>query len=234
VPVTGAGLNLSISQPNFWKGVAAFHAAAPALVDAGYYASWMIHPKDGLNVRSFVAPNATVEQFNAAVQPLVEKLKALGLTYKMDEPKQFPSFYDLYGALFSPAEDAGANTLVGGRLFSKDDVSKNGDAIVDAIKTVVEAGNPYGGHIVNPGRAVPDPEGTTSAVNPLWRKSADSSLWIYTVDKCQTASSRQKAFDYVTKGFADSLRKASPSSGVYVNEVSNPSVVTCDGLVADL
>ncbi len=212
---------MSDSQPNFWKGVQAFHSSANAFVDAGFYVWYVIRPGGGLLVQPFVAPNVTVDGFNKVVQPFLDQLKALNLTYSMDKPTAYPSFYDLYRSLFSLTDDVGTNTLMGGRLFSKTDVAKNDGAIVDAIRAVVEAGHPYGGHMVNPGRAVPDPTSSISSAHPVWRDSADSSLWVYAADKCLAGASRQKAFDGVTHGVADALRKASPSSAVYVNEVSH-------------
>ena len=219
VPATGASFNMSISQPNFWKGIQAFHESANAFVDAGFYVWYVISPTKGLNVQPFVAPNTTVDEFNKVVQPFLDRLKALNLTYTMDAPKAFPSFYDLYKSLFALTDDVGTNSLLGGRLFSKDDVAKNDGAIVEAMRAIVEAGHPYGGHMVNPGRAVPDPTGSISAVHPVWRKNADSSLWLFAADTCQPLGGREKVYNAVTRGLADALRKASPTSGVYVNEV---------------
>jgi len=226
VPVTGAAFNMLISQPNFWKGVQAFHESSNAFVDAGWYVSYVISPTKGLSVPAFVAPNKTVDEFNKVVQPFIDRLKTLNLTFSLDTPKAYASFYDLHGALFARADDAsGGNSLLGGRLFSKDDVAKNDGAIVEAMRAIVEAGHPYGGHMVNPGRAVADPTGSISAVHPVWRKSADSSRWVFAAETCQPQGGREKIYNAVTHGLADALRKASPTSGVYVNEVGRRRAV---------
>lgn len=218
----GASFNLSSSQPNYWKGIAAFYKHAPAFVDAGLYVWYVNVPNVGLNVQPFVAPNLTVDEFSKVVQPFLADLTALNLTYKLDTPTTYPTFNDLYHALFSLTDDVGGgNTLLGGRLFSKDDITKNGGAITDAVRGIVEAGHVFGGHMVNPGRRVPDPDGSISAVHPVWRNNADSSLWVYDPPACLSEAGRQEAAQNLTHGLGDTLRKASPASAVYVNEVSS-------------
>ncbi len=53
---------MSYDQPNFWKGVQAFHSYANTFADNGFYV-WYVISKTGLNVQPFVAPNTTVDQF---------------------------------------------------------------------------------------------------------------------------------------------------------------------------
>ncbi len=215
---TGASLNISVSQPNFWKGIEAFHGFANTFVDAGLYVWYSISTGTGLSVQPFVAPNMTTDQFTKVLQPLLAQLAALNVTYKMDTPTAYPTFYDLYHSVFAPSPyDSGSNNLVGGRLFSKDDVAANNAAIVAAIQGLVEAGHTYGGRMVNPGRAVPDATGNVSAAHPVWRNSAESSLWTYATDAC--SADRKKTLAALTAA-GDALRKASPKSAVYSNEVS--------------
>jgi len=219
--LAGATLNMTIAgNPNFWKGMEAFHSAANSFVDAGMYVWYTVKPDTGLTVQPFVAPNTTVETFNKILQPLLDKLSSLNVTYKLDKAQAFPTFNDLYSSLFSLSSDVGGNAIMGGRLFSRDDVAKNDAAIVAAMRTIVEAGHTFGGHMVNPGRAVPDPTTSISAVHPVWRNAADSSLWLYNAPECLNEDGRKQVFNNVTHVLGDALRKASPSSAVYVNEVS--------------
>jgi hypothetical protein len=207
-------------NPNFWKGVEAFHAAANLFVDAGIYVSYVLRPGSGLIVQPFVAPNTTVDAFTKVVQPFLDKLTNLNVTYQMGKAQTFPTFQDLHTSLFNFFDDGPKNTIPGGRLFSRDDVAKNDGAIVAAIQSIVEAGHVFGGHMVNPGRAIPDPSGNMSAVHPVWRNAADSSLWSYSLPGCLDEAGRMDALHNVTHSFGEALRKASPLSAVYSNEVS--------------
>ncbi|OAA56541.1 FAD-binding, type 2 [Niveomyces insectorum RCEF 264] len=218
VACTGAALNISYSEPDFWQAVAAFHNASATLADAGIYAQYDVSKAAGLRVQPFVAPNTTVAAFNTTLAPLLAQLAALNVTYALGAPTSYATFYDLYDALFTRTGDAGGtDTLLGGRLFSKDDIAKNGTAINSAIQDLVEAGHNFGGHVVNPGRAVPDPDGTVSSVHPVWRHAADASLWTYEPGACLSAAGRQQAQKTLTQ-LGAALRAASPNSGVYANE----------------
>ncbi|CAK7229297.1 hypothetical protein SCUCBS95973_007173 [Sporothrix curviconia] len=226
VPVTGATLNIPYGQPAFWKAIEAFHDHTPALVNAGLYMAYSITKQRGLNVQPFVAPNTTVDQFKTLTAPLFAQLAALNATYNQSTTATaYPTFVDLYHALFAKSVDAGGdNTLMGGRLLSQADVAKNGSAINSAIGALVDAGHVFAGVAVNPGHAVPDADASISAVNPVWRSAATSTLWEYEPAACLSESGRQQALKNLTQ-LGNALRAASPTSGVYANEadVNEPS-----------
>lgn len=218
VACTGATLSISHGQPNFWKAVAAFHDQTPAFVDAGFYAAYTVTKAGGLNVRPFVAPNTTVDQFNTIVAPLVSQLAALNITYTLSKATSYPTFDDLFRALFSTAVDGGGGSpLLSGRLLSKDDVTKNSAAVNTAIADLVDAGHVFVGVAVNPGRAIPDPDASASAVHPVWRNAAISTFWEFEPPACLSEKRRHEAQQNLTQ-LGDALRKASPGSAVYANE----------------
>ncbi|KIH92013.1 FAD binding protein domain-containing protein [Sporothrix brasiliensis 5110] len=218
IACTGATLSIAYNQPSFWKAVAAFHNQTTALVDAGIYAAYTVTKAGGLTVRPFVAPNITIDQFSTMVEPLVSQLATLNVTYTLSKVVSYPTFDDLYHALFSADADAGGgNTLLSGRLFSKDDVTKNGAAINSAIGDLVNAGHTFVGVAVNPGHAVPDPDSSVSAVHPVWRNAATSTFWKFEPPACLSEAGRLGALQNLTR-LGDALRKASPGSAVYANE----------------
>ncbi|CAK7224531.1 hypothetical protein SBRCBS47491_005583 [Sporothrix bragantina] len=219
VPVTGATLSIPYSQPAFWKAVEALHDQAPALVNAGFYVAYSITKQRGLNVQPFVAPNMTVNQFKTLTAPLFNQLAALNVTYSQSTTATtYPTFDDLYQTLFSKSVDAGGdNTLMSGRLLSQADITKNGSAINGAISALVDAGHVFVGVAVNPGHAVPDPDASSSAVNPVWRTAATSTFWEYQPAACLSEAGRQQALQNLTQ-LGNALRAASPTSGVYANE----------------
>ncbi|KAL1898270.1 hypothetical protein Sste5346_003678 [Sporothrix stenoceras] len=218
VACTGATLSIAYGQTNFSKAVAAFHDLTPTFVDAGLYVAYTVTKTRGLNVQPFVAPNTTVDQFNTIVAPLVSQLVALNVTYTLGKATSYPTFDDLYHALFSTAVDGGGGSpLLSGRLISKDDMTKSGAAINSAISNLVDAGHTFVGVAVNPGHAVPDPDASVSAVHPVWRNAATSTFWEFEPPACLDEAGRQQALQNLTQ-LGDALRKASPGSAVYANE----------------
>jgi hypothetical protein len=154
------------------------------------------------------------------VNPLLQQLTADGVSYT-NEIKEFPTWYELYQGMFEFTHDAGGNqALVGGRLFTAEDIEANGDAIVAAMRSVVESpsGASFGGHILNPGHAN---LAIDNAVHPAWRNAAASNLYITQVPATNTLAGRADLEDQVTNTLGQQLRDASPNSAAYVNEVGN-------------
>lgn len=152
------------------------------------------------------------------VNPLLQQLTTDGVAYT-NEIKEFPTWYELYQGMFEFTHDAGGTqALVGGRLFTAEDIESNGDAIVNAMRSVVESpsGVSFGGHILNPGYANPTID---NAVHPAWRNAAASNLYIMQVPATNTLAERQSLEDQVTNALGQPLRDASPNSASYVNEV---------------
>lgn len=96
-----------------------------------------------LNVQPFVGPNMNKAKIESVLKPLFDKLKADGVQYTTST-REFPTFFELYTALFQD-ESAGFSGLVGGRMFTKQDISQNGDNIVNGYKTAVGGGGGFGG-----------------------------------------------------------------------------------------
>ena len=90
-----------------------------------------------LNVKPFVGPNMNAAKIRQVVKPLIDQLNREGVPHDF-VVKDFPTFFELYLDLFDD-EGAGANMLVGGRLFSKRDIRENGNGVVDAIRQSLEA-----------------------------------------------------------------------------------------------
>ncbi|KAH8882295.1 FAD binding domain-containing protein [Thozetella sp. PMI_491] len=223
--VIATGMTLNIVRPSrndtnateaYWTAIADFHSYGPVLAEAGMYVWYTITP-GGLNVQPFVAPNRTVAEFEEILQPFIARLTSLDVTYEASAPAQYPSFYDLYTSLFALSDDVGTHTLIGGRLFKTADVTAGGAAIASAIRSLVEAGHTFGGRIVNPGRAVPDPTASISSVHPVWRDTSGVAQWVYNAGSCLSQVGRRAAAQYVTD-MGEALRAVSPNSAVYVNE----------------
>lgn len=144
VPTAGVSLTIRSTGDLFWKGVAAFHNLANHYVENGMFVYYELSG-NSLNVQPFVGPNMNKAKIEAVLKPLFDKLKSDGVQYTTST-REFSTFFDMYTAMFQD-EGAGFSGLVGGRLFTKRDISENGDKIVQAYRTAANGGAIIG-HIV--------------------------------------------------------------------------------------
>ncbi|KAG2021398.1 FAD binding domain-containing protein [Coprinopsis cinerea AmutBmut pab1-1] len=211
VPTAGVIMQLNtFNQDTFWRGFAAFHNLANHFVDNGMFVYYELFGAS-LNIRPFVGPNMNAARINQVLQPFYDQLRTLGIQYSTTV-REYRTFYDLYIDMFQD-ETAGANSLVGGRLFTKQDISQHGNQIVDAIR---RAGGGIIGHIVGPGFGMP---WVDNAVHPAWRNG--SSFSITNVMLPNTAGSLSQipaAQQRLTNEIDGPIRAASPYGAAYVNE----------------
>lgn len=107
-------------------------------------------------------------------------------------------------------------------MISRKDVANNSDNIIPTFRKIMETFNgqvAFGGHLVNPGHRVPDPDGTISAVHPVFRDAADIGIYLYFPSTCLSSSARLEAQDTLTNTIGDMIRAVTPNSAVYSNEV---------------
>lgn len=201
----------------FWAGVRTFHKYANHFVDSGLYIYYEIYPQT-LRILPAVGIGKTAEQLQAVLQPLLDELEANSIPYEF-AIKQFATSYDLYIDLFED-EDAGGSTLTGGWMFNHDDVSDRNDAVVDALRTVIEPrADLFGiivGHMFDPGHAMPV---ANSATHPAWRGASDFVIAVLPVPDDASLAVKADLQDVLTN-MDDGMRAASNSGCTYVNEVS--------------
>lgn len=152
----------------------------------------------------------TRARITEVVQPLFDELRSLGVQYT-STITEYPTFFDLYTALFQD-EGAGITSLVGGRLFTKRDITSNGNAIVDAMR---RAGSGYVGHIVGPATGLAPVD---NAIHPAWRDAASFSITNVNIGNTATWAQKQQAQVQLTNNVDGPLRAASPYGAAYVNE----------------
>ncbi|KAK4159965.1 6-hydroxy-D-nicotine oxidase [Cladorrhinum sp. PSN259] len=221
VPVTGMNFTITDSNPDkFWEGIRIWYTATPSYTAADMYV-WYSMAEGGLQA-TFVAPNRNLAQFNAVIAPLLANLTAANITFTTTTPKTYPKFGDLYSELWETTHwGSGFGTLWGGRQVSQTDVKKRGSDIVAAYRAM---SNKYpgqvlfGGHLVNPGNRIKDPQGKLSAVHPVWRDTADIQVFLYIPPPCMSAEQRAEHERRVTVELGGLLRAVTPTSGVYSNE----------------
>jgi hypothetical protein len=225
VPVTGMGLNITDTGDRFWEGIRIWHTMAPVYTAAGMYV-WYGMSEGSLIAQPFVAPNMTIPQFKAVVDPLLARLRAANISFTTTPVQTFPKFGDLYNTMWYNAfHGSGLSAYFGGRMISQRDIRERGDNITAAFRRM---SNKYpgqvlfGGHLVNPGNRVKDPFQKLSAVHPVWRDTADIQIFLYLPPPCMSAEQRAEAERRVTRDLGDILREVTPHSAVYSNEVPRP------------
>ena len=223
VPVTGMSLHITDTGDRFWEGVRIWYTNAAAYTEKGMYV-WYSMSEGTLAVQPFVAPNMTVAEFNAVVNPMLARLRAANVNFTTTTPQTFAKFGDLYNALWETSHHgSGLPAFWGGRLVSQTDVRERGDDIVDAYRrmSALYPGQvAFGGHLVNPGHRVKDPQQQLSAVHPVWRDTADIEVFLYIPAPCLSPEQRAEQQRRVTKELGQMLREVTPTSAVYSNEVS--------------
>ncbi|KAG9233803.1 isoamyl alcohol oxidase [Amylocarpus encephaloides] len=197
----------------FWKGVTAFHAQSNHFVDNGMFVYYELL-LGSLHIQPIYGPNMNKAKILSVVKPLFDDLAAKGVPYSMTV-KDFPTFYELYTDIFEP-EGAGNNQLTGGRFMTREDITKNNTAIIEAYKTALSpsAEFPFGiviGHIVGPGVGAPSVD---DAVHPGWRKASSFSITSLFPTKDNWDAAKKLQTDVITKA----LDEAAPKGGAYVNE----------------
>lgn len=208
-------LNITGPAETFWRGVTHFRAHANVFANAGMYV-WFAMSGNSLRLQPVVAPNSTRADFDKVAVPLLDKLTADNVTFQV-QTREFRTFYEMYDYSFGKTNDAGGQqSLMGGRLIVRDDITTHTHELVDVMRKVLEAGYIYGGHVVNPGVAIAVPE---TSVHPSWYNSASQDLYITPVKALMTTAERRKVEDVVTWELGQPLRNASPKSASYVNEV---------------
>ncbi|KAH7128517.1 FAD binding domain-containing protein [Dendryphion nanum] len=213
VPTAGVSLSIRASGDQFWKGVAAFHNLANHYVENGMFVYYELS-SNSLTIQPFVGPNMNKAKIEAVLKPLFDALKASNVQYTTST-REFPTFFELYTAMFQD-ESAGFSGLVGGRMFTKQDIKENGDKIVQAYKTASASGGfAIIGHIVGPGFGAPTAD---NAIHPKWRNASSFSITMVQVAGNAALSAKQAAQDRLTNVVDKALRDASPNGAAYVNE----------------
>ncbi|KAI5809130.1 FAD binding domain-containing protein [Peziza echinospora] len=216
---TGTAFSITTqNQDLFWKGFTAFHNLANHFVDHGLYV-WFALSSGSLSVQPFVGPGQTAAQQQEILKPLFDKLKADGVTYTATT-KEYPTWFQLYTDLFAD-DAAGFQGILGGRIFTRRDISENGDKVAASYRaalTGASSGGGFGaigGHIVGPGVALPTVD---NAVHPAWRNASVAMLTILSVAENANEQQKQAARDRLTNNVDKPLRDASPYGAAYVNE----------------
>lgn len=202
----------------FWEAVRIFHSYSTHFVDNDLYVYYELGTLgQNLHVHPIVGVGKTPEELQEVLQPMFDDLDKLGISYSTSAA-DFPSFYDLYQAMFE-TEVAGNSALTGGWTLARQDVEENHDGIISAFQAVVGAGSFMIGHMWSAGHGLPEERWAESAVNPRFRKVIDKLITIVPVAGNAPLADKEAAQDKLTNVVDAALREASPNGCAYINEV---------------
>lgn len=124
LPVTASRFSFSSKQTGnetFWSAIRSFLDINIANADAGTYTYWMIIPSNGsftFQFSPFFAPNKTLAEATALLQPWFTHLDTLNITYAPNMT-YFPTFYSAWRSSFPLESVQKANVATASRLFPR-------------------------------------------------------------------------------------------------------------------
>ncbi|KAK0674163.1 hypothetical protein QBC41DRAFT_72256 [Cercophora samala] len=201
----------------FYKGIDAFHAALPAMVDAGtmvvyYFTSnfFMIAP--------VTAYNKTSAEVETIMAPFLANLTSLGVNFNAAY-SQSVNYYDHYDQYFGPLPIGVIQVGIaqyGGRLIPRDTFTKTPAALSRTSRYIAEKGITFigvGTDVSSFGR------NSANAVLPAWRKTLVHATlttdWSFDPAKWNDMIANQKL---MTEDIMPAIEKITPNSGAYMNE----------------
>ena len=240
VPVVVSNLNITTinSDPHFWDAFTQFHAALPALNEAGGSGYYAAIPNLSLNKTSVAAFTATLffpeTTDTAAIDrlygPLLKKLRQIPNVQTQCASFAMPSMNKvisqvLLGRIAAKFDTTGTNSIIGSRLISKDLlVSKDGpERLTNAWKCIkTPPSSQIIGLVVGDGAVASNADKIDSAVHPAWRKAVTQMGFTRGWDANASFTEQHAIIGNMTDVEIPILRgvEGEENMGAYVNEAS--------------
>ncbi|GME28821.1 FAD/FMN-containing isoamyl alcohol oxidase MreA [Neofusicoccum parvum] len=215
IPVAGANLTFSaegLTADTYYEAVGAWHTALPKVVDAGAMVVWYF-TNTSFSLSPITAPGVSAEDLTALLQPYLDKLDELNITYST-YIHQFPGYYAQFSTMQSPIQVGIAQ--YGGWLVPRSVVETNNDALTAAYRNITEDGAIFIGVGLNVSKAVAGD--VDNAVLPAWRDTLIDTVittpWNFTAPWEEMIEWQDK----MTDNYIPQLTALAPESGAYLNE----------------
>ncbi|KAL4801864.1 FAD binding domain-containing protein [Aspergillus unguis] len=224
VPATTSTFTFStgevITHDAFWAGFRAFMDYFITNSDAGIYAYFFILPADGeftFLMQPFFAPNKTLEETNALLNPWFKQLNDLNITFTPNTT-YFDNFYDAWLNSFPLEVVEKTHVASGSRLFPRENFADEEllNSTFDAIRASGEAGLTLIGFNMAP--SLERGGNPDNAVNPAWRKAVMHALSSVNWAEDATVAEIKAARDDFTYNHMQRWRDVTPGSGAYLGE----------------
>lgn len=191
------------------------------MVDAGI-GSLAAVTNSSFSLAPITGPDITPAQMTALLKPITAKLDSLDIKYD-HSVTEYANFYDHYQAEFAafPATYAVNVAQYGGRLIPRSAAQHNKGAVTNAFRHIADLGAIIAMIATSPTEKVAGD--VYNAVNPAWRNTVLTSIiqtpWSFTAPWKDMVALK----DEMTDVLLPPLIKATPGSGVYLNEVQPTS-----------
>ncbi|KAH8894749.1 hypothetical protein GQ53DRAFT_858410 [Thozetella sp. PMI_491] len=203
----------------FWEAAKIYYRHGINVVDAGGFGFGYIYPLGNNSftlTSTYAVPEKTPEEVYALMQPMYDKLRAVGINLTNPGPLQSMPYTSTFRL---PPVDNIINTRYYSRLFPRanwEDDQLFNDTMA-AIRPGVEAGYNFHNLQYRPDETVAGWPGRFSAVNPAWRKTAMHAA-LMEVQAVGLTAEQVRENDAKAKKYLDLWRAVTPGSGAYMNE----------------
>ena len=224
VPVTTStfawSTSATVTRDNFWAGFRAYMELFIEYSDQGIYSYFFLMPSGGelaFEMQPFFAPNKTLEETQALLDPWFRKLQELGIEFT-PKTQYHEDFYTAWNTSFPLEAVEKTSDASGSRLFPRAnwENATRFDEMFEAIKASSEAGLTLIAFNMAPTLARggnPD-----NAVNPAMRNMVMHAIsglnWSPNATVQEIASARRN----FTFGYMQRWRDVSPGAGAYLGE----------------
>lgn len=210
-----------VGNETFWAGVRAYFDYFPKNADLGTYAYFVLlpnNPTQGVwkfQMTPFFAPNKTLEETAAILQPWLTQLDTLGI--KVDPNiTHYDSFYPAWVESFPLEVIQKVNVATGSRLFPRANFVD--PDLLNATFANIRLSSETNHAIVGFNIKATSPDDPDNAVNPAWRENVLFALQSVRWNVNATAEQIWEARKGFTFGDMQRWRDISPGAGSYLAE----------------
>ncbi|KAL9023674.1 MAG: hypothetical protein Q9196_007050, partial [Gyalolechia fulgens] len=222
VPVTGANLTFSsagLDKDVYYTAISAWHSNLPRIVDAGGMAIVYI-TRTGFTLTPFTGPRISVGEATDLLQPFLDTLNTLNITFNLTGPLVFPNYLSQFNT-FQPPIEVGVGQY-GGRLIPRSVVQNNNEDLTATIRGIVEddfTDTLFCSVGLNVNRSsARGNSNVNNAVLPAWRDALVDSVLVTPWDFEAPLSDMVALQRRMTDVYQPALEKITPGSGCYLNE----------------
>ncbi|PGH17040.1 hypothetical protein AJ79_01424 [Helicocarpus griseus UAMH5409] len=210
-----------VTNETFWAGVRTYFDYFITNADAGTYSYFRILPSDPeagqvtFRMVPFLAPNKTLEETHAILDPWFARLNDLGIVFD-PHIKHYDSFYPAWDESFPLEAVQQVNVSSGSRLFPRANFADEGllNKTFDEIRKSVETN-----HVVLAfNMKMISPDNRDNAVNPAWRQNVLFAIQSVRWSLNATVEEIWETRRGFTFGDMQRWRDISPGAGSYLAE----------------
>ena len=168
------GANLTFTSANilrntYYKGIEAYHASLPGIVDTGVMSVWSF-TNSSFSINSVTGPNMTAAQLRATLKHFLGKLASLNIKYDLFI-KDSPTYLEEYNQIQRLVVSGNSIGIAqyGGWLISRSVIDNDNQALTSAIRNITTGNTLVIGVGLNASKKIAGD--VYNAVLPAWREA---------------------------------------------------------------